>query len=152
MDKTELLELLRADHARLRAVIDGLDDDALQQRAVGDWTRRDLVAHLEWWERHSAQVVEALCAGLEPYDRSGDFDLDALNARTFEENRDRPAEDVRRGEAEAWASLLAVLEAADEAALFDADRFRWTEGTPLVAIVRGDTDEHWAEHLPHLGG
>lgn len=152
MDKTELLELLRADHARLRAVIDGLDDDSLDRPAIGEWTRRDLVAHIEWWERHSTQVVEALCVGREPYDRGGDFDLHALNARTFEENRGRSVADVRRGEAEAWASLLAALEAASEADLFDANRFAWTDGTPLVAIVRGDTDEHWAEHLPHFGG
>jgi hypothetical protein len=152
MDKSELLATLRTAHAQLRAAIDALSDDELALPAQGEWTRRDLIAHVEWWELHAARVVEALCAGLEPYDREGAFDLDAQNARVLEESRGRSAADVRQGEAEAWSRLLAVLEAAPEQDLVEAGRFPWTDGEPLVETVRWDTDRHWAEHLPHLGG
>ncbi len=151
MNKTQLLATLRVEHGRLRAVIDGLSDQELALPAQGDWTRRDLVAHIEWWERHSARVVEALCAGREPYAREGTFDLDAQNAEVLAESRGRTAADVRRGEADAWTLLLQVLEAASEADLVEADRFPWTEGEALIETVRWDTDRHWAEHLPHFG-
>lgn len=150
MDKTELLATLTAAHDALRGAIDALSDDVLALPAQGDWTRRDLVAHVEWWERHSARVVEALCAGREPYSREAPFDLDAQNAAVFEESRGRTAADVRRGEAEAWVLLLDSLEAATEPDLFEAGRFAWTEGEALVEIVREDTDRHWVEHLPLL--
>ncbi len=151
MDKSELMRTLIREHARLRAVIDRLSDDELALPAQGDWTRRDLVAHIEWWERHSANVVEALCAGREPYDRAGAPDLDTQNAEILEESRERATADVRRGEADAWTLLIDVLDAAPEKALFEADHFPWTEGEPLVETIRWDTDRHWAEHLPHFG-
>ena len=152
MDKTELLATLDGAHDGLRATIDALSDHELALPAQGDWTRRDLVAHIEWWERHSAQVLRALLAGHEPYSSSEPFDLAAHNARVFDARRGRTAADVRRGEAEAWTDLAGLLESAGEADLFAADRFAWTGGTPLVETIRDDTDRHWAEHLPHFGG
>jgi hypothetical protein len=150
MDKHELISGLRSGHAELRAVIDALSDAELALPAQGEWTRLDLVAHIEWWERHSANVITALRDGRDPYPADEPFDLDALNARVLEENRGRTATDVRPGEAAAWADLLRTIESADDADLFDAGRFAWTEGAPLAEIIHGDTDRHWAEHLPHL--
>lgn len=151
MDKHELVAMLRTDHDRLRVAIAALSDDELALPAQGEWTRRDVVAHIEWWERHSAGVVTALRSGREPYPTDEPFDLDARNAQVFEENRGRSAADVRSGEAAAWTELLGAIETASEEDLFDPARFAWTGGDPLVEIIRSDTDRHWAEHLPHLG-
>lgn len=150
MDKHELISELQIGHDELRAVIDALPDAELAFPAQGEWTRLDLVAHVEWWERHSATVITALRDGRDPYPADEPFDLDALNARVLEQNRGRTAADVRSGEAAAWADLLRAIESAGEADLFDAGQFAWTEGAPLAEIIHGDTDRHWAEHLPHL--
>ncbi len=150
MDKHELISELQRGHAELRAIIDALSDAELALPAQGEWTRLDLVAHIEWWERHSANVVAALRDGRDPYPADEPFDLDALNARVLEENRGRTATDVRSGEAAAWADLARAMESANEADLFDAGRFAWTEGAPLAEIIHSDTDRHWAEHLPNL--
>jgi hypothetical protein len=151
MDKHELIAALRIGHDQLRAAIDALSDDELALPAQGEWTRRDVVAHIEWWERHSAHVITALHEGRDPYPADEPFDLDARNARIFEESRGRTTDDVRSGEAAAWADLLGAIEAAGETDLFDPARFAWTAGEPLVEIIHGDTDRHWAEHRPHLG-
>ena len=150
MDKHELITALRIDHDRLRAVIDGLSDADLALAAQGEWTRGDVVAHIEWWERHSSHVTAALREGRDPYPSDVPFDLDARNARVFEENRGRPAADVRSGEAAAWADLVLTIQDAEDRDLFEPGRFAWTAGEPLVEIIHGDTDRHWAEHLPHL--
>jgi hypothetical protein len=150
MDKPGLIEALRIGHDRLKAVIDGLSEDELALPAQGEWTRRDVIAHIEWWERHSVHVIVALREGRDPYPSAEPFDLDARNAQVFAESRGRTAADVRSGEAAAWTDLLRTIEDADEADLFVPGRFAWTEGEPLVEIIRGDTDGHWAEHLPHL--
>ena len=55
------------------------------------WTRKDVLAHVEWWNDHSVRVIEALLAGREPYDRGGPWDTDVQNARILAENRDRDA-------------------------------------------------------------
>jgi hypothetical protein len=151
MDRHELLATLEIGHAELRATIDAPSDEELANRAQGDWTRRDVLAHIEWWERRAAHVVTTLCAGRTPDQMGEPFDLDAHNARIFEESRGRTAADVRSGEAAAWADLLGAIEAAGEADLFEAGRFAWTEGEPLTEIIHEETDRHWAEHLPDLG-
>jgi hypothetical protein len=150
MDKHDFIAALRLDHDRLREAIDPLSDAELALPAQGEWTGRDLVAHIECWERHCTHVIGALREGRDPYPTDEPFDLDARNARVFEENRGRTAADVRAGEASAWVELLAAIQAADEADLFEPGRFAWTEGDPLAEIIHGDTDRHWAEHLPHL--
>jgi hypothetical protein len=150
MDKQELVAMLRTGHDRLASSIAALSDDELALPAQGEWTRRDVVAHIEWWERHSADHFAALRGGREPYPTDEPFDLDARNEQVFRESRDRSAADVRSGEAAAWTDLLGAIEAAGEADLFDPARFAWTGGEPLVEIIRGDTDRHWAEHLPLL--
>jgi len=151
MDKLELLAMLRAGHDRLASSIAALSDDELALPAQDEWTRRDVVAHIEWWERHSTHVVKSLRGGRDPYPTDEPFDLDARNAQVFEESRGRSAADVRAGEAAAWTELLRAIEAADDADLFEAGRYAWREGEPLVEMIHWDTDRHWAEHLPHLG-
>lgn len=152
MDKTTLLRDMRETHAQVRAAVAALDDDALLAEAPGmpGWTRKDVLAHLEWWSDHSARVVGALLAGEEPYDRSGLSDIDAHNARIRDEARSRPARDVRDGETEAFDRVLAAVEAAPEEVLMEAGRFAWLDDEPLVETVAWDTIRHYPEHLPHL--
>jgi hypothetical protein len=152
MDKPTLLRDMRETHAGIHAAVAALDDDALLAEAPGmpGWTRKEVLAHLEWWSDHSAMVVTALLAGQEPYDRGVPFDLDVHNARIRDEARSRPADDIRRGEAEAFERVLAAVEAAPEDALLEAGRFAWLDDEPLVETVAWDTVRHYPEHLPHL--
>ena len=142
--------MLRTGHDRLASSIAALSDDELALPAQGEWTRRDVVAHVEWWERHSTGVIAAANEGRDPFRRDEPFDLDARNEQVFRENLGRSAADVRTGEAAAWIELLGAIETASEEDLFDPARFAWTGGDPLVEIIRGDTDRHWEEHLPYL--
>ena len=110
------------------------------------------MAHIEWWERHSTSVIAAAREGRDPFPRDVPFDLDARNEQVFRENAGRSAADVRAGEAAAWDELVGALASVTTEDLYDPARFAWADGTPLVEIIRGDTDQHWAEHLPHLRG
>ena len=148
--RSQLLALLDAGHAEWRAALSAVADDAFAEAVMPGWTRGDIVAHVEWWEDRSALVVEALLAGREPYPRDAPFDLDNQNDQTRRENAGRAPADLRDGEARAWARLRVALAAASDDDLFETDTFRWLGGDALVDLVRGDTDEHWAEHLPHL--
>jgi hypothetical protein len=53
MNKHEFAATVRIGHEQLLAALDSLSDDELALPAQGEWTRRDVVAHIEWWERHS---------------------------------------------------------------------------------------------------
>ena len=153
MDKASLLGDISATHEALAAAANGLDDAALGAPAPGmaGWTRKDVLAHVEWWTDHSARIVAALVAGETPYERGGPWSLDGQNARILADNRDRAAADVRRGEAEAFARLVAAVESASEDELFTVGRFTWLESDePLAATVAGDSSDHYREHLAQL--
>jgi hypothetical protein len=152
MDRDTLLAEIRDTHEELEVALDGLTDDALLEPAVGidGWTRKDVLAHLAWWTDHSARVIEALLAGRDPYDRSGPWDIDAHNARVYEEHRDRPAGEVRRWEGETYRQVVAAVGQASDEDLFTAGRFEWLGSGTLAETVRADTSEHYREHLSAL--
>ena len=153
MDKLTLLDDIRRTHAAIEAAVAALDDDALMAAApdMPGWTRKDVLAHVEWWTEHSAGIVEALLADREPYPTDGTpFDIDVHNAKVLAASRARSIEDVRDGEAVAYRRVVAAVEQASEADLAEPGRFPWLGGEALARTVASDTSEHYVEHLPHL--
>jgi hypothetical protein len=152
MDKDTLLRGVRETHAALEAAAAGMDDDALLGEAPGmpGWTRKDVLAHVEWWNRHSVAVIEGVRTGVDPYPGDEEpWDPDAWNARILDENRDRSADDVRRGETDSFAALVAAVEGATDEELFGEDPQPWLDGTVAETVLE-DASIHYPDHVPHL--
>jgi hypothetical protein len=147
MNRTTLLQTIESGRERLDAALAALPDGAMADRIDDAWTRKDVVAHLEAWERRVVDLLEGLRAGREPDDR---VETDELNARFHAASRDRALEDVRAGERAAFLRVRAAIEDATDEELFEGGHFAWTEGDPLADWFRGNTDEHWDEHLEQL--
>jgi hypothetical protein len=153
MDKDTLLTLVREGHAPIEAATAALSDQDLLKPAPGmpGWTRKDVLAHIEWWHDHSSDVLEGVRTGVDPYPGSpGEpWDIDAHNARILAESRDRTSADVRAGEARSFARLVAAVEAATAEELFEADPHPWLDGT-AADCVQDDANRHYPEHALHL--
>ena len=147
MDKPTLLTTLRSGRDQLEAVLARFDDDAMLERVDETWTRKDVIAHLEAWERRVVTLLEGLRAGMAPAER---VETDELNARYHAADRTRPLADVRSGERTAWEALVIAVENATDEELFDGGHFAWTGGDPLADWFRGNADEHYDEHLEQL--
>jgi len=147
MDRRALRRSIEAGRDRLERALAGFDDAAMLDRVDGDWTRKDVVAHFEAWERRLLRLFAALRAGEPPPD---DAPTDELNERFFAANRDRSLQDVRAGERDAYARVLAAIDEASDEELFDGRHFAWTEGDPFADWFRGNTDEHYDEHAEQL--
>jgi hypothetical protein len=146
MDRDMLLRSITTGRERLAEALARFDDQAMLDRVDGDWTRKDVLAHLEAWERRVVERLHALRRGEAiPAD-----DTDALNAQFHARDRDRSLADVRSGEGEAYASLVTAIEGASDEELFDGRHFAWTEGDAFADWFRGNTDEHYDEHLEQL--
>ncbi|MHB8960777.1 MAG: ClbS/DfsB family four-helix bundle protein [Candidatus Limnocylindrales bacterium] len=153
MDKTELLRAMRDGHEPIEAAVDTLTDEALRAEAPGmpGWTRKDVLAHLEYWHRNSIGVLAGLRSGVDPHpDTPEPFDIDALNARVLGGNRDRPDADVREGEEASFHQLVAAVETASDRELFEAGVVPWLGDGTGSSVVAGDTYTHYPEHVPHL--
>ncbi len=147
-DRTSLLQEIDAAWRPYAAALAGLSDSDLLAIADGTWTRKDLVAHVAWWEGSSAGALEAIREHRDPPWR--DETTDAKNARIEAEFKDVPASEVRQLAAAAHERLLAAIDAADEADLATPGRFPWMGGDPLAEMVRGDTSRHYPDHVRHL--
>jgi hypothetical protein len=147
MNRAILLQTIEAGRDRLDAVLAALPDEAMAERIDDAWTRKDVVAHLEAWERRVVDLLEGLRAGREPDDR---VETDELNARFHAADRDRPLAGVRASERTAYLRVRAAIEGASDEELFEGGHFAWTEGDPLADWFRGNTDEHYDEHLEQL--
>jgi hypothetical protein len=147
MNRTTLLATLAAGRARLDATLAEFDDAAMLDRIDQEWTRKDVLAHLEAWERRVVDHLERLRIGETP---DGSIETDERNAQFYRRDRDRPLDDVRAGERDAYETVLAAISRASDEELFDGTHFAWTEGDPFAFWIRGNTDEHYEEHLEQL--
>jgi hypothetical protein len=147
MTRTQLLDAIRTGRRTLEDTLAGYGDAAMVERVDETWTRKDVVAHLGAWERRVVRLLEQLRSGA-PSEPA--VETDELNERYWLGSRDRSLGEVRAGEREAYEALLAAIDGATDEELFDGSHFAWTEGEPLAAWFRGNSDEHYAEHLEQL--
>jgi len=150
MDKAELLRRVHEGRARLEAALAEVPREQWTEPQLDNgWSFKDLMAHIGFWERHVHRILTTLQrdATLDP---AYEATIDELNARVFRENRDRPLDEILRDERQAYEDVLALIETAPDADLFDPHRFTWTNGRPFVDWIEGNTYGHYEEHLEQL--
>ncbi len=153
MNKAELLEQIRAERQILDVALAQVDGDHWTTPELpGQWSIKDLLAHLGWWERWIVDLYAALLRGEVPYARHLDQKaVDDLNAQALAKYRDQSLAEVRRQEEDAYRNLLSAVEKAPEGDLFDPERFAWLEGETLAEWIANNSYGHYAEHLVDVG-
>ncbi len=149
MNKTELLAHIRSGRAQFESVLASFSDDQLLVPNLhGDWSIKDLIAHIGFWEQHTAKRFSALLRGVKPPD--GSLTIDELNAQVYAQNRHKPLTEVRLAEQAAYEQLLLLVENATADDLFNPRRFAWTDGKPFAEWIENNTYGHYEEHLADL--
>jgi len=67
--REDAVRLLEDQHAELAGLLAGLDEDAFVRRGTiggGDWSAKDLAAHLGSWEEFSLETIDAFRRGERP--------------------------------------------------------------------------------------
>ncbi len=86
----------------------------------GEWSVKDIVAHITWGEREAIGVAQARAlVGAEPWERP----QDERNRAVFEQNRHRDLGDVRADSGDVFARVVAALDTLAEDELNDPERF-----------------------------
>ncbi len=147
MTRTELLDAIRTGRRTLDETLAGFSDAQMADRIDETWTRKDVLAHFGAWERRVVALLDRLRSGAPA---GPAIETDELNERYWREDRDRSLEEVRASERRDYVALLSAIEGASDEELFDGSHFAWTEGEPLANWFRGNSDEHYAEHLEQL--
>jgi hypothetical protein len=140
--KTEILEQISATHLLLEAHLSALGDLQMLQPGVnGEWTVKDLLAHITWWEQH---LLRRLRAGRDDVYQDGvsmQAATDQANALTFAANRSRPLSEILDEFSASCKEVLAGVEALTEEDIAQAE---------IYDAIAWDTFRHYPEHTTML--
>jgi hypothetical protein len=143
--KAEIINRVRASHAELVSALQRFTLDKMTLPGVnGEWTIKDMLAHVTWWEKH---LLRRLRSGHDDvYDgvtdvAEGRRRTDEANARILAEHRDQPLPAALDDFDASYAATLAYIEAmpADDLARED-----------IAEPVGFDTYGHYPEHTQML--
>ncbi|HLZ22600.1 MAG TPA: maleylpyruvate isomerase N-terminal domain-containing protein [Ktedonobacterales bacterium] len=141
MSKAEFLKRMRTARIALDDAVSGLTEDQITYDIVaGEWTVKDVLAHLGAWENEAALMVERAARGEDEGPGIAES-VDEWNARRVSERRRLPLVEVMQEFNDARDRLLAALEEwPDDSAPLGPDG--WDESARLWWLT-----EHDFEHL-----
>jgi hypothetical protein len=113
---------------------------------VGEWSARELIAHLAYWAGHAAEALHQAEQGRVEDFGEDELDVDARNAVVARVAGETDLATVRQREEAAFDALLTRLKRADPERLED----RVSYGDTLEYVVRDDGADHYREHTADL--
>ena len=135
MKKERALAKLEAEWQALIQTWEGLPENILlQPGAVGQWSVRDVMAHIPTWEE---EAMKALPLILEDKPIPRYMGIDAFNAQKQESKRHLSLKEVKEELPATHQKLIDYLQKVPESA-FDTPRF--------IKRLRLDTFGHYCEH------
>jgi hypothetical protein len=153
--KAAVLEELETEHARWVAILDEIGPARMLTPGVeGDWTVKDVIAHVTYYERVVRDRLTASLAGREfvrpEYESPKGLSIDDRNAWIYARIRDLPLDEVLRESREVYPPILEAVHTLTEAELNDPQRFPWQVGSALWEWIEGDVYEHYRDHVANL--
>ena len=148
--KGELLAAINRDRETWEAILAEVGENRmLEPGAIGDWTFKDLVAHLTAWRARTLQRLEAAANG-QPEPRpvwpAGLHSDDEINIWIYEANQDRLLGEILGESRESYARFSEVVQMLPDEALSDPSRFPWMEGDAIgPSIAGGGLLAHWRD-------
>ncbi|MGD0612560.1 MAG: ClbS/DfsB family four-helix bundle protein [Anaerolineales bacterium] len=149
MTKPELLSQIGKERWRLDMLLAALNpEQLLQPGACGDWTIKDIMAHISAWEQWMIRWTEMHLAGQLP-DVPLPWDVDRMNAETYTRLKDKPLRSVQREFHRSYQAALNLVGRLSEEQLHSVYDETWPMG-PLWTGVAANTSWHYREHREGL--
>lgn len=149
MTSRDLLERTRRDREVLAALWGDLTEEQMTRRPgpQENWSVKDLIAHVTWWESFIMEGVANLMRGekSEPAEHH-----DVLNQRTYEQNKERPLGDVLAAFDANWSKLEAFVTSLNDKQINTPAYYPTYDGIALLPILRAGTFGHYPTHIADL--
>ncbi len=120
--------------------------------AAGDWTFKDVTAHLSFWMEPALLKLESLAnqdslAPVHPWPQEL-TDPDSINTWAYEQSRDRSVDDVLSEANDVFIRMRTACEAIPEETLNALDLFDWQNGEPFSQWIvdRRMFNHYYLEH------
>jgi hypothetical protein len=148
MTKTELLESMRASRDALVKILESVPPERRDEPGVsGDWSVKDILVHLTYWEGQLVTLLFQLRSGAAPATvHFGGKDVDAINTAWFQQGRARAWEAAWRDFIGLGTQLPRRVDEFSQAELTTVKFHPKLKGLPLTQWIASDSFEHEDEH------
>ena len=155
MNKSQLLESIRAGHSRFMLVLAEFNHEQMTQPGViGKWSLRDTVAHIVVHEQRMIRWMQERLHGDEPVlpqpYAMPDDELNQLNEQVYQEQQVRSLCDILHDFDQTHIEALTLVETAAEEDILDPGHFSLQGGEPLWEAIAANTFWHCAEHMQDI--
>ena len=142
-----LIADIQRERDALFAALDAVEPGSMTTPGlVGEWSGRELIAHLGYWVGHATEVIHLFELGRIEEDDLGGQTVDEVNATVARIARETPLATVRKREAASVEALVERLRTLDPALLSEV----LPDGATLDAGIREDASDHYREHAEEL--
>ena len=150
MDKNELMNTLSETRFAFdSALADVAPSKMTGSRVVGEWSVKDVIAHVTWSINETVGMLEAKAlVGSELWR----LPEDQRNAAVYEDNRLRALDEVMAESQQAHRKLVDVIEEIPEQYLLHADWFAGLPGGewPPCRVVQVNVSDHYVHHTKDI--
>jgi len=154
--RIDLLARLDFEEVEWKTMLTEFGTDRMEIPGVtGDWTFKDVAAHLNGWRQPYVdnllavlhhQPTPELNWPIEVSPEETDEEAQIINDWLYEQNHDRPLEEILAESQQQWDDLHTAVNELPDAALYDRDVFSKFGGDSLAeAITNGGLFNHFHE-------
>ena len=157
--KQSLLEQIEHEREFWDALVAEIGEERmLEPGATGDWTFKDVVAHLNGWRRKTLARLEAARQGGTPaappwpanLSEENDDDVDDINDWIHQSSRDTPLQEVLGEYQRSFQFMHDAVTTLSERDLFEPGRYPWLSDYALATVITDSFGHLHEEHEPVL--
>ncbi|MFW5691331.1 MAG: ClbS/DfsB family four-helix bundle protein [Chloroflexota bacterium] len=145
--KADFLEVIAVERGKLEAMLERLTEaELIEPGACGEWSVKDILAHLYAWEQMVMSWYEAGLRGEVPRTPADDLNwrqTPILNQRIYETYHDAPLDDIIAAFNNSYAEILNIIRHIPEADLLEPGLYAWTGKLALVNYFTSATSSHY---------
>jgi hypothetical protein len=152
MNKNDILIQLEESREKFLDALDGLPFDQWTIPGIeGEWSIKDILAHLSRWEAELVKLLWQTRQGQRPTTMQiNQMNVDETNNIWFIESRTRSLEHVLDDFHLVRNQTILRVEGFSDKELADPKRYPWLDSRPLSEWIASDSFGHEAEHAPQI--
>lgn len=154
--RAELIQEIDDEHAAWQALVNEVGEDRIEEPGpMGDWTFKDLTAHVTFWQDRMGERIKAGPKADPPAPwpasmghEDEDDNWQEINDWIYAQHRDRPLQDVLAEADRSYANLAALITTLPEEVLMTPGYF---DVMGDMALIELNFFEHFHdEHEPSI--
>ncbi|MHA1907257.1 MAG: DinB family protein [Candidatus Thorarchaeota archaeon] len=156
--KSEMIAILQSEREELDDALNSLTPDQMKTELIqGEWTAKDIVAHITTWEHHGIGWIRSLAKGEKPLMPVPDTpmgevreNMKVLNAEYTKNNQALPLQLVLDESRQAYEALLEEIENLTEEDLEKTFEYNWADEPVTGRRYIAWRYWHYQSHLKHI--